>query len=262
MTECLHVNTSGSGQDLVLLHGWAMHGDIWPDEMIEKLSGSYRVHKVDLPGHGLSRPMQNDFNVENITTSLQQNLLPQLKNKSIFIGWSLGGLVAANLVLSRPEIADKLVLIASSLRFTKTEGWPDAVDGKILNLFAENLIEDYKATLSRFLALQFNGDDHARLGLRTLKQKVFECDVPEVNVLKQGLEVLLHADLRAQAKNISCPVMLIGGEHDTLTPAAALHQIAAQMSQSSVSIIKGASHAPFISHQEAFYQMLTGFLHA
>ena len=261
MTDHLHVETTGHGQDLVLLHGWAMHGGIWPVEMINKLSESYRVHKVDLPGHGLSLPIEKDFNIDNITETLEQTLLPRLTGKTIFVGWSLGGLVAANLVLTNPEIVDKLVLIASSLRFSKTDDWPDAVDGKILKLFAENLIEDYKTTLSRFLALQFNGDENAREGLRILKQKVFECEVPELKVLKQGLEILLNADLREQAINIKCPLQFIGGEHDTLTPRAALTEIASRIPQSQVSIIKGASHAPFISHQSEFCKILTGFLH-
>ena len=261
MTELLHVKTSGQGQDLVLLHGWAMHGGIWPDDMINKLSESYRVHKVDLPGHGLSRSTKKDFNIENITATLEQSVLPLLKGPGVIIGWSLGGLIAANLILANPDVVDKLVLIASSLRFSKTDGWMDAVDRKILNLFAENLIEDYKTTLSRFLALQFNGDEYARQGLRILKQKVFECEVPEIKVLKQGLEVLLNADLRKQAINIKCPVQFIGGEHDTLTPAVALKEIASRIPQANVSIIKGASHAPFISHQAEFYKILTGFLH-
>ncbi|MCW9024820.1 MAG: pimeloyl-ACP methyl ester esterase BioH [Gammaproteobacteria bacterium] len=260
MADTLHVKTMGHGQDLVLLHGWAMHGGIWPDAMLSQLAETYRLHIVDLPGHGLSKAGNADFTVSQITATLEQSLLSLLKGKAIFIGWSLGGLIAANLVLRNPGCVEKLVLIATSLRFTKAHDWLHAVDEKVLTLFAENLMDDYRTMLSRFLALQFSGDEYARQGLRELKQKVFERDVPEVKILEQGLEVLLTADFRQQASYIDCPVQLLGGEHDTLTPAASLVQISEIIPHARVSIIKGASHAPFISHTEAFLKDLTGFI--
>ncbi len=73
---------------------------------------------------------------------------------------------------------------------------------------------------------------------------------------------MLEDDLRWQAGKLSQPVQLIGGEYDSLTPAAALTAIADQFTQAEVSIIKGAGHAPFISHAEIFAQQLMPFIHA
>ena len=49
----LHVASKGSGPDLVLLHGWGMNGGVW-DETACALAPYFRVHCVDLPGHGAS----------------------------------------------------------------------------------------------------------------------------------------------------------------------------------------------------------------
>ena len=49
----LNVKVAGNGPDLVLLHGWGMNADVW-DETAEQLSQQFRVHSVDLPGHGRS----------------------------------------------------------------------------------------------------------------------------------------------------------------------------------------------------------------
>ncbi|NHZ69836.1 MAG: alpha/beta fold hydrolase, partial [Thermotogales bacterium] len=49
----LHVDVYGAGPDLVLVHGWGMHGGIWSDWAGE-LSSCFRVWVVDLPGHGNS----------------------------------------------------------------------------------------------------------------------------------------------------------------------------------------------------------------
>ena len=52
----LHVDRSGSGADLVLLHGWGLHSGAW-DEVAPLLARRFRVHAIDLPGHGLSAAM-------------------------------------------------------------------------------------------------------------------------------------------------------------------------------------------------------------
>ena len=50
----MHIDTIGHGPDLVLIHGWAMHGGIFAP-LVERLSPQFQLHIVDLPGHGHSR---------------------------------------------------------------------------------------------------------------------------------------------------------------------------------------------------------------
>ena len=50
----LHVEVSGHGAPLVMLHGWGMHGGAWGD-VVARLAQSFTVHNVDLPGHGFSK---------------------------------------------------------------------------------------------------------------------------------------------------------------------------------------------------------------
>ena len=51
-----YIATLGDGPDLVLLHGWAMHGGIF-GPLIDALAGHFRLHVVDLPGHGHSHAL-------------------------------------------------------------------------------------------------------------------------------------------------------------------------------------------------------------
>ena len=50
----MHIEIHGDGPDLVLIHGWAMHGGIFAP-LLDALAARFRVHLVDLPGHGCSR---------------------------------------------------------------------------------------------------------------------------------------------------------------------------------------------------------------
>ena len=84
----LHIETSGQGPDLVLLHGWAMHSGIW-GSVRDSLAQRFRLHLVDLPGHGLS-PMCEPGTLEHLT-GIVADILPE---NCMLGGWSLGGLVA------------------------------------------------------------------------------------------------------------------------------------------------------------------------
>ena len=55
MKPVVHVESLGAGPPLVLLHGWAMHSGLW-GSVPQQLAQRFRVHAVDLPGHGASEP--------------------------------------------------------------------------------------------------------------------------------------------------------------------------------------------------------------
>ncbi|VAX12326.1 hypothetical protein MNBD_GAMMA24-1923 [hydrothermal vent metagenome] len=261
MPESLQVEVRGHGPDLLLVHGWAMHGGIWPSSLLAVLEQNFRLHIVDLPGHGRSAPLSEGFNLAGVSDVLYQYACSRLAGPACWLGWSLGAMLVANIAVRHPEIATRLVLVSSSLRFCKAENWPHAMDAGVLELFASQLRKDYRATLSRFLALQFKGDNHAREGLRNLREQLFARAEADSESLNQGLKILLEDDLRWQANKISQPLQLIGGQYDSLTPATALETIAREFPQARTAIIKGAGHAPFISHADDFQQQLMSFLH-
>ena len=87
----LHVETAGQGPDLVMLHGWAMHSGIW-SSVRDQLAQRYRLHLVDLPGHGRS-PADEAYSLDRIAQKVAE-ILPA---ESIVCGWSLGGQVAIRL---------------------------------------------------------------------------------------------------------------------------------------------------------------------
>ena len=256
----LHIDSSGQGEDVVLLHGWGMHGAYWQG-LIDSLKDQYRLHSIDLPGHGKSdyanESLLDDF-VDRIASSIDL-----LTDKPFhLIGWSLGGLIGQQLCLRQPERINKCVLIASSPCFVQQPDWTHAMAKDVLNGFAENLSQDYKATLVRFLALQVWGSDDQKQALRDLKQKLFNHGEPDARALSMGLSLLQNVDLRDAVQQMQQDVLLIGGERDTLVPSAGLLDFGQALNASQVKIIKGAGHAPFISHTEQVSDLIRMYLQA
>ena len=98
-----------------------------------------------------------------------------------------------------------------------------------------------------------------QLGLRELKAQLFSRGEPDSQALSTGLSLLQQVDLRDAIFAIDMPVMLIGGEYDTLVPQTALPEMAALLPQATVHIIKGGSHAPFLSHPHELTPLIQAF---
>jgi len=258
MSAALHIQTTGKGPDLVMLHGWGMHSGVW--QMISAaLAGNFRVHTVDLPGHGQSRLDGIAPTLDRWVEQVAESVIPRLSGPACWLGWSLGGMLALQLAHAYPEQARRLMLVATSLRFCQANDWPDAVKAEVLEGFATSLRQDLHVTLQRFLAPQVTGDTRARQTLKELKQRILEQPEPEASALETGLDILRTADLRSLATQLEQPVLLIGGEKDRLVSPTALHNVAALLSRCQLAIIPAAGHAPFISQPEAFIKLVKAY---
>jgi pimeloyl-[acyl-carrier protein] methyl ester esterase len=192
--------------------------------------------------------------------SLADELVSLVPPGATVLGWSLGGMIAMQMAIRYPNAFDRLVLIATSPQFQLSEDWPHAVDTRILENFASELADSYKETIQQFLAIQAMGSEHAREEIRLFRSKVFRDGEPDKTALRQSLNILQTANLREQVHNIAMDTLIIGGERDRLVPIAAAKLLAESIRHSQLRIIKGASHAPFISHQDQFIQAIQEFL--
>jgi pimeloyl-[acyl-carrier protein] methyl ester esterase len=249
----LFIKQQGKGEPLVLLHGWGFNGDIWND-IATKFAQHWRVYQVDLPGHGRS-PMS-----KYTLSALAEKLANELPQKAVWIGWSLGGLLAMAVARWHSDSVRALVLVSTSPRFVTAEDWPYAMTPEVLRQFAQQLQNDTRGTLQHFLALQVKGSEAARQQLRTLNTFLKEMDIPQSEALQAGLELLQNTDLRRELFHIHCPALLCLGGHDTLVPAGMGIDCQQWWPMLRKICIKPAAHIPFLSHPEIFMQLIQGFL--
>lgn len=247
----MHIETSGSGPDLILIHGWAMHGGIFAP-LTERLSTRFRVHAVDLPGHGLSRG-ETAFDAG----ACAQRLAAELP-RAIWLGWSLGGLVALRAALDAPAAVRGVALIASSPRFVRAADWPQAVDAEVFAQFADELHVRYRHAIERFLALETMGSAQAQVDLRELRKRVFERGEPDVGALTDGLRALETVDLRGELAHLGMPSLWIAGRRDRLVPPAAMAWAAQQAPQGRY-LEFNSGHAPFLEHADEIAAALDAF---
>ena len=251
----LHAETAGSGPDLVLLHGWGLHGGVF-DTVVPKLTTHFRVTRVDLPGHGLSR----DTAMPAKLTDVARLVRDSAPEGAVLLGWSLGGMVALRAALDAPRQFRSLILCNSTPRFTTAPDWPHAMPPEQLQEFAAGLQQDYRETLQYFLSLQVRGDEAARDTLRGLREAVFARGEPDTASLAIGLALLSESDLRGELQGMKLPTLLIAGGYDRITPPGASVAMAERISGAQLVVIEKSAHAPFISHVEMFTAAVTEFM--
>jgi len=251
----LFIDVQGKGPDLVMLHGWGLHGGLF-GPVIEPLAEHFRLHLVDLPGHGRSPMIEGGYTLERVAETVS-DAVPDEAN---WLGWSLGGRIALTAARDGAPI-DRLILVGANPCFTQKPDWPHAMPEAELEQFAASLRDNYKVTLQRFLAVQSRGSERAREELRSLRESLFSHGEPDPAALAGGLEILRGADLRPVLADIKQATLVRHGERDTLAPLAAAEYTAAQLPNSQLEVIKGAGHAPFISHPDAFVSAVESFLH-
>jgi len=249
---------SGNGTPLILLHGWGLHGGVW-QSILPELEKHFHCYTVDMLGHGQSQSGEETFDLYGMCHALHQ-LVTEIDSKEIvLLGWSLGGLVAMDYVCHFPSAIKKLVLVCSNASFCKQQDWPNAMDESVLDGFAQQLDQDYKKTVDKFMALQMFGADDYKNSLKRLKHSVSSRSEPSIKALRNGLHVLKTTDLRAKLGNMRQPVLMITGEHDRLMPYIAAEDMQRLFKNAQSHMIKGAGHAPFISHADLFIKIIKVF---
>lgn len=251
----LHIEVTGRGVPLVMLHGWGMHGGIW-HETAARLAEDFQVHAVDLPGHGMSKLTQ-----AFVLDAVMEELSASFPMPVDVLGWSLGGIIAQRWAARAPQQVRRLVLVASTPCFAARDDWDCGMPQQTLAQFASELENSHAATLRRFLALQLRGSESERELLAILRERLFSRGEPDMQALRGGLDILRDADLRAGLPQLRQPVLAVAGERDKLTPPQASQYMAQAMPDAQAVVIEGAAHAPFLSHPDIFVAQVKSFLH-
>lgn len=260
----LRVESAGplGGRSLVMLHGWGMHSGLWLP-FLPRLVERYRVHRLDLPGHGHSDALEAPASLAGFAEAVESAIADAaVTGPLIVVGWSLGGQVALEWARLHPEHVGAMVLISTTPSFVQRPGWPHAMAEATLRQFGDELRVAYRPTLQRFVTLQVHGSEHARSALSVLRSELFARGEPSPHDLSESLELVARTDLRAEIGAISQPALVIAGDSDALTPVAAARWLAAALPCATLEIVPGAAHAPFLSHPERVAAAIDAFVDA
>ncbi len=261
----LNIDVCGRGRDVVMLHGWATHSAVF-QPLVDVLQREFRLHLVDLPGHGRNRDCGLPLCPETVAAAL----IDRLPN-AVWLGWSLGGLIALTAALKNPDSVERLVLMNASPCLIAQPHWPAGVGADWFAEFLAGVKHRKSHALQRFYALCAAGSASAVTQLRYLKtvcgpktigspKTASRAALPRRQALIEGLKALRDYDYSRHLHRIRIPVLILGSEQDKVVPAAATDMLAGHLVRGQGHMIAGAGHLPFLSHTDVVLDHLRRFL--
>jgi pimeloyl-[acyl-carrier protein] methyl ester esterase len=236
---------------IVLIHGWGLHSGVW-NKIIEPLREFAHLTVIDRAGYGNSPMMTAAQETEAIL-----NIAPPC---AIYIGSSLGGMLALELANCYPNRVMALIVIATNPCFVQRDDWLCAMPLATFVEFEQLVKENFYVGLLRFIGLQCQGSKMQRDDMRFLERQLMARIMPNYQALLAGLAELLQRDIRQNLPSLHCPVLWIKGEKDTLTKIDA-EALVALNPLMAITTISEAAHVPFVSHPDLFVRTVKHFVH-
>jgi pimeloyl-ACP methyl ester carboxylesterase len=256
----LHYQEKGTGEALVLLHGYTASTYVWK-EVFEPLAQRYHVIAVDMKGFGFSGKPAGDY-TRRAQSELVIKLLDHLKiDRPILCGNSMGGEVSLNAARYHPQRVRALILVDSQGVTVDSgasvapgvAGWPVAgplltavaltsdslVRGGLkLNYFDDSKVTD-EAVAAYYRPLKTrNGQRAAFLARQQVLQQSIE---PEVGKVQQ-------------------PTLIIWGNEDEVIPVEAGRKLNSLIAGSRLVVFDRCGHVPQSEMTDRFLNEVTGFV--
>ncbi|MCA6074117.1 alpha/beta fold hydrolase [Fulvivirga sedimenti] len=116
----LYYEVYGSGEPLLLLHGWVQSGSYWKP-FINDFMDTYEVYVPDLHGHGNSGILRDDFSIQSAAMDILL-MMDKLGLEQVrIIGFSFGGILALELANRHPDRIEAMVVIGAVYDFNGAE---------------------------------------------------------------------------------------------------------------------------------------------
>ncbi|HEY5718502.1 MAG TPA: alpha/beta fold hydrolase [Motiliproteus sp.] len=238
----LTLSCSGNpqGQPLVLVHGWGFTASAW-DSWLPQLENDYAVTRVSLPGFGTDTALLEDLNAA--ADALATQLAAAGQSPAIWVGWSLGGQLAAAVAARHPALVQGLLTLGTNPCFVANGDWP-GMSMTDFDSFYQGVRSTAAKTLGRFLMLQGQGDSAAKQVVRELKPAL--ATAVSTEALLAGLDRLAE-DQRDFFAQLTQPRRFLFGAGDGLVPAAVAVQ---PMLAPYARVLADCGHGLFLSAAE------------
>ncbi|VVO02289.1 alpha/beta fold hydrolase [Pseudomonas fluorescens] len=173
-------------------------------------------------------------------------------------GWSLGGMLAAELAARRGDRCCGLLTLASNPCFVAHAEWPSAMPAETFDAFLAGCNADPRGTLKRFALLCAQGAADSR-GMTRLLLGGAPHTAPAV--LMSGLELLAQLDTRQALQSFRGPQLHLFAGLDGLVPAEAAGDLLVLLPDVEIGLIEQASHAFLLEDPHGVAGAIQAFLH-
>ena len=245
------VHVTGTGPALVLLHCLGVDHAFW--DFAAPLADRFTLLRYDLPGHGETAVPNAAYGIADLSAQLADILRGRGIARARIAGISLGGLIAQHFAATHADAVEKLVLIDTTPRYT------DELRAMWVERAATARTAGVGAMVPGLLKIWFSDSCLAEdpPGVRYVRETLAKT-AGEGYAL--ACEALGAADLRAQARKIKVPTLVMCGEDDIPSFLDAARWLAANIAGAKLAWLPRARHASVIECPDLAVGLLREFL--
>jgi len=260
----LYYEDHGSGDPVVLIHGYPLSGASWEKQIPALLAAGHRVITYDRRGFGKSSQPAGDYNYDTFAEDLHK-LVTKLNLRDLsVVGFSMGGGEVARYIGKYGSMGvTKAVIIGGIPPFLlKTSDNPEGVDGSVFEGIRKAVAADRYAFFTDFFKNFFNTD--VFLGERVSEQAVqvsWNIAAGASATASLACVPTWLEDFRNDLARIDVPTLVIHGDADRIVPIAASGQRTASLIEGArLVVIKDGPHAVNWTHADEVNRELVSFL--
>ncbi|MCP9001781.1 alpha/beta hydrolase [Pseudarthrobacter sp. RMG13] len=261
----LYYEDHGSGQPVVLIHGYPLDGSSWEKQTTALLEAGYRVITYDRRGFGKSSKTTSGYDYDTFAADLKTLLESLDVNSAVLVGFSMGtGEVARYLSTYGSARVARAVFLGSLEPFVlKTGDNPEGVPQDVFDGLTEAVTADRYAFFTQFFKNFYNSDTF--LGTPRLSQEVLDASWKIAAGAGAAASVAAQptwlTDFRGDIPRIDVPALIVHGTEDNILPIDVTGRRFAKALPSAEYVeIDGAPHGLLWTHAAEVNEALLAFL--
>lgn len=239
-----------TGPTVVFAHSLGTDLIVW-DSVIERLPDDLHILRLDIRGHGKSDAPDGPYKIGQLIRDTEIVLDNAGVRDCVFVGLSVGGIIAQGLATKRMDLIRAMVLSNSAAKSGTPDMWRDRA-AKVLQFGLESIVDD---VMERWFSKSFrNGPDFADQKSAFLKNS-------PIGYAGTCLAIG-GADFITPTSGLRLPTLAIAGSEDRALPADMVRETADLIPGSTFELIKGVGHIPCVENPDRFSQILIDFFDA
>jgi non-heme chloroperoxidase len=262
----IHYEDHGSGQPIVLIHGYPLNGNSWERQERELLAAGYRAISYDRRGFGRSSQPTVGYDYDTFAADLNALIEHLDLNDVVLSGFSMGtGEVTRYLGTYGSARVRKAALLGTIPPFLlKRDDNPEGVDGEVFEGIKAAIVDDRYAYFQEFLNNFYNVD---KLGGSRISDRAWQASF---NVAAGASPYATYAcvdtwltDFREDLSKIDVPVLVLHGTEDRILPfEATAARLPALVADCKLVAVEGGPHNIGWTHPEEVNRALLDFIGA
>lgn len=260
----LYYEDHGTGQPVVLIHGYPLSSASWEKQIPVLLRAGYRVIAYDRRGFGKSSQPTTGYDYDTFAEDLHK-VVSKLKLKDlVLVGFSMGGGEVARYIgkFGSKNVSKAVIIGGIPPYLLKTADNPEGVDGSVFESIQKAVAHDRYAFFTDFFKNFYNTDVH--LGKRVSEQAIqasWNTAAIASSFASLACVPTWHEDFRNDVAKIDVPTLVIHGDSDRIVPfSAAGERTAKLIDGAELVLIKDGPHNVAWTHAEEVNAALLKFL--